>query len=280
MTEAKKTQGQAECATITTKSGRKSASSDPKGVTKTLAGVMKGDKEVSPPNDTPDKPPGESESLTGVTTSSDNALAGVTSTLSGVTITNKTEPTISLSGVTSSKLSNVWPNMMTNELTTQDGKNSMLLAIARLETKLLENHETDLNNVEEHLTTSMKSIVDNSIKDALKTLTGSINKVVAEDPEIKKHKRNISQLQTENLRLTQKVQVLDNEYNKLKTRINTIEQKALDHTLILRRIAEIQEETESSLKDGIFAELSQTIAGDSYEEKLSTARCMEIRCCK
>ena len=53
--------------------------------------------------------------------------------------------------------------------------------------------------MEEHLTASMKSIVDNSIKDALKTLTGSINKVVAEDPEIKKHKRNISQLQTENL---------------------------------------------------------------------------------
>ena len=164
-----------------------------------MVGVTKGDKEVSSQNDTPDKPPGESESLTGVTTSSDNTLAGVTSTLSGVTITNKTEPTISLSGVTSSKLSNVWPNMMTNELTTQDGENSMLLAIARLETKLLENCEMDLNNMEERLTASMKSIVDNSIKDALKTLTGSINKVVAEDPEIKKHKHNISQLQTENL---------------------------------------------------------------------------------
>ena len=164
-----------------------------------MAGVTKGDKEVSPPNDMPDKPPGESESLTGIITSSDNALAGVTSTLSGVTITNKTEPTISLSGVTSSKLSNVRPNMITNELATQDGENSMLLAIARLETKLLENCETDLNNMEEHLTTSMKSIVDNSIKDALKTLTGSLNKVVAEDPEIKKHKRNISQLQTKNL---------------------------------------------------------------------------------
>ena len=75
----------------------------------------------------------------------------------------------------------------------------MLLAIARLETKLLENREMDLNNMEEHLTASMKSIVDNSIKDALKTLTGAINKVVAEDPEIKKHKRNISQLQTKNL---------------------------------------------------------------------------------
>ena len=198
----KKAQGQAEFSTITTKSGRKSASSDLKGVTKTLVGVTKEAKEASYQNDMPDKPPGESESLTGVTTSGDNALAGVTATLSGVTITNKAEPTTSLSGVTSSKSSKVWPNMTTNKPTTQDGENSMLLAIARLETKLLENHETALNNMEEHLTASMKSIVDNSIKDALKTLTGSINKVVAEDPEIKKHKHNISQLQTQNLRLT------------------------------------------------------------------------------
>ena len=195
----KKAQGPAEFATITTKSGRKSASSDLKGVTKTLVGVTKGDKEASFQNNMPDKPPGESESLTGVTTSGDNVLAGVTATLSGVTITNKTEPTTSLSGVTSSKPSNVRPNMITNEPTTQDGENSMLLAIARLETKLLENCEMDLNNMEEHQTASMKSIVDNSIKDALKMLTGSINKVVTEDPEIKKHKRNISQLQTENL---------------------------------------------------------------------------------
>ena len=99
----------------------------------------------------------------------------------------------------------------------------MLLAIARLETKLLENRETDITNNEERLTASMKSIVDSSIKDALKTLTGSINRVVAEDPEIKKHKCNISQLQTENQQLTQKVQVLDNEYNKFKMHINTIE---------------------------------------------------------
>ena len=229
----KKAQDQAEFSTITTKSGRKSASSDLKGVTKTLVGVTKEAKEASFQNDTPDKPPGESESLTGVTTPGDNALAGVTATLSGVTITNKAEPTTSLSGVTNSKSSNIQPNMTTNESTTLDGEKSMLLAIAWLETKLLENREMDLNNMEEHLTASMKSIEDNSIKDALRTLTGSISKVVAEEPEIQKPKRNISQLQTENLQLTRKVQVLDNEYNKLKTRINTIEQKALDHTLIL-----------------------------------------------
>ena len=65
----KKAQGQAEFSTITTKSGRKSASSDLQGVTKTLVGVTKEAKEASYQNDMPDKPPGESESLTGVTNS-------------------------------------------------------------------------------------------------------------------------------------------------------------------------------------------------------------------
>ena len=104
----------------------------------------------------------------------------------------------------------------------------------------------------------------------MKNITSSITKAVAEDPEIKQQKRNISQLQTENLRLTRKVQVLDSEYNKLKTRINTIEQKSLDHTLI-RGIVENQEETETNMKDNIFCELSETVVRETNDEKLKTA---------
>ena len=131
--------------------------------------------------------------------------------------------------------------------------------------------------MEERLTASMKTIVDSSIQEALKNITGSITKAVDEDPEIKKQKRNISHLQTENRRLTRKVQVLDSEYNKLKTRINTIEQKSLDHTLIIRGIVENQEETETSMKDSIFGELSETVVGETYEEKINTARHMDIK---
>ena len=156
----------------------------------------------------------------------------------------------------------------------------MLQAIARLETKLLENREQDLTKMEERLTASMKTIVNSLIQEALKNITSSITKAVAEDPEIKQQKRNISQLQTENLHLTRKVQVLDSEYNKLKTRINTIEQKSLDHTLKIRGIVENQEETETSMKDSIFRELSETVVGETYDEKLNTARRMEIKRCK
>ena len=56
-----------------------------------------------------------------------------------------------------------------------------------------------------------------------------------------------------------------------------MEQKALDHILILRGIVEMQEEMESSIKDSIYGELSETVAGETYEEKLNTARHMEIR---
>ena len=156
----------------------------------------------------------------------------------------------------------------------------MLQSVARLETKLLENCEQDLNKMEERLTASMKTIVNSSIQGALKNITSSITKAVAEDPEINKQKRSISQLQTENLRLTRKVHVLDSEYNKLKLRINTIEQKSLDHTLIIRGTVENQEETETSMKDSIFSELSETVVGETFEEKLNTARRMEIKRCK
>ena len=59
-----------------------------------------------------------------------------------------------------------------------------------------------------------------------------------------------------------------------------IEQKTLDHTLIKRGIVESQEETETSMKDSIFCELSETVVGETYNEKLNTARRMEIKRCK
>ena len=54
-----------------------------------------------------------------------------------------------------------------------------------------------------------------------------------------------------------------------------MEQKALDHTLIIRGIVENQDETETSMKDMIFSELSETVVGETYEEKLTTAKRME-----
>ena len=182
------------------KSHRKIVSSEYKGVTNPLSRVTSicGTIEQS---DNIDDIPGVTGILAGVTpdkihkfSDPSECLAGVTATLSGVTAT--------LSGVTITNSPKKYPVMSDKEQVSQEGENSMLKAIARLETKLLENHEQDLTKMEERLIVSMKTIVNSSIQEALKNITSLITKAVAEDPEIKKQKRNISQLQTENLRLT------------------------------------------------------------------------------
>ena len=43
---------------------------------------------------------------------------------------------------------------------------------------------------------------------------------------------------------------------------------------------EVQDETETTMKDSVFAELAETVVGETREEKLQIARCMEIKCCK
>ena len=167
----------------TVKSHRNTVPSEHKGVTNSLPGVTSaGDKKEQSVNI--NNIPGVTGTLAGVTPDKSECLAGVTATLSGVTITNSPKKC---------------PVMSDKEQGTQGGENSMLQAIARLETKLLENREQDLTKMEERLTVSMKTIVNSSIQEALKNITSLITKAVAEDPEIKQQKRNISQLQTENL---------------------------------------------------------------------------------
>ena len=56
--------------------------------------------------------------------------------------------------------------------------------------------------------------------------------------------------------------------------------KGTGGNIIIRGIMEAQEEMETSMKDSIFSELSETVVGETYEEKLNTARRMEIKQCK
>ena len=224
---------------------------------------------------------------TTVETTHQTTLTGVTDFIAGITetpaVTKLAGGTNSLAGVTQSvetpKLENK-TGMSSKPETPRENENSTLLAIARLEAKLVESRKNDITEMEKRLTANMKVIVDNSIQEALKNITSTITKAVSEDPEIARQKRNISHLQIENQRLTRKVQVLDTEYHKLKQRINTIEQKGLDHTLIIRGIMEAQDETETSIKDSVFAELAETVVGETQYEKVQIARRMEIKRCR
>ena len=45
-----------------------------------------------------------------------------------------------------------------------------------------------------------------------------------------------------------------------------MEQRTLDHTIIMQGIAEIQDETEANMKDSVIAELAATVVGDTHDE--------------
>ena len=250
-------------------------------VSQTLAGVTPKSTTLVPVTENQETPPTTAE------TTHQTTLTGVTDFITGISetpaVTKLAGGTNSLAGVTQSvetpKLENK-TGMSLNPETSNENENSTLLAIARLETKLVESRKNDITEMEKRLTANMKVIVDNSIQEAIKNITSTITKAVSEDPEIARQKRNISHLQTENQRLTRKVQVLDTEYHKLKRRINIIEQKGLDHTLIIRGIMEAQDETETSIKDSVFAELAETVVGETQYEKVQIARRMEIKRCR
>ena len=99
-------------------------------------------------------------------------------------VTNLAGVTGSFAGVTTNSDPNNPTNLTSNAGITNESENSMLLAIARLETKLVESRKNDIIEIEKRLTTNMKVIVDNSIQEALKNITSTITKVVSEDPEI------------------------------------------------------------------------------------------------
>ena len=70
------------------------------------------------------------------------------------------------------------------------------------------------------------------------------------------------------------------EQFKLKEKINQIEKRGLDHCLIIRGIAEQYKETDVMLRERIFAELSLTVLGSNYDERVDLAKKMNINACK
>ena len=128
------------------------------GVTDSLPGVMSNPRKNKTATDT-----GE---ITGKLASITNTLSGVTTNQVNNNVSNLTGNTDKLAGVTASLSGVTIASKSSNQITmsskgvnTEDGENSMLLAIAQLESKLLGNCEKDLTDVEECLMANMETIV-------------------------------------------------------------------------------------------------------------------------
>ena len=87
-------------------------------------------------------------------------------------------------------------------------------------------------------------------------------------------------LEYENKSLNCRVQKLEYEQNKLKTKLDNIEHKGLECSVIIRGIIETMNEDTSSLMEQVYKELSITIDAHSDWEKLKLAKEMDLVKCR
>ena len=171
------------------------------------------------------------------------------------------------------------PNMITTPQNT-----NMLQEIKdmeeRLKASMKENQKKELDEMEERMKNNLKEIVDNSISEAFKNISTMVTSLITMHPTITSHTNNLQQLELENKKLNRTVQILVAEQSKLKEKLETMQRKSLDNCMIIRGIQEQYKETDLMLRERIFAEISNTVVGSDYDEKVEMAKKMTIRSCK
>ena len=143
-------------------------------------------------------------------------------------------------------------------------------------------------NITASVTAGLKSIIDSTVKEALETIKKSVDEAIESNPTVITHGEQIDSLETENLILKSKVQDMEGEHKKLKNKIDQIENRALQHCLIVKGIAEEEWEKESTSRDKVYKELEIIVSTDhtfdnrneENKHRLKLARKMEIRSCK
>ena len=135
----------------------------------------------------------------------------------------------------------------------------------------------EIAQMEERLNNNIKTTIDNSIKEALQTMQTSICTAVQSNPIIQSHSAEITDLKSENRRLSRKVQQLHTEHSRMKKQLNRIETKNLECSLIVRGLPEEFKETEQLIIDKLHHILINIMQGDTDEIKLVNARQIVIR---
>ena len=149
--------------------------------------------------------------------------------------------------------------------------------IADMETRLERSLTTNLTaSLTTSLTTSisnnLQSIIDKSLNDALEKMTSKMAELIASDPTIKKQQNDVNYLNHENTRLTKQVSVLEMEQDKLKYKLNQVEQRSLDHYLVLKGICEMAKENEKDCIELVYNALANTIEAEDENDCKQAAR--------
>ena len=93
-----------------------------------------------------------------------------------------------------------------------------------------------------------------------------MSELISSDPTIKKQQSDVNFLKHENNRLSKQVSVMEIEQDKLKLKLNQVEQWSLDHCLVVKGICEIAKESEKDCIDLVYNALANTIEAEDEND--------------
>ena len=139
----------------------------------------------------------------------------------------------------------------------------------------------ELEQMEERMTRALantiQSTVNSAIDDKLKPIQASIDQLLETKEETDKFKDDVTKLVKENKTITNRCVHIEKENKKLKTRLNDLENKLLDSSIIIHGISEEVDETEADRKEKLVKIMARTIVRRNQEEKIEVARNVPIK---
>ena len=139
------------------------------------------------------------------------------------------------------------------------------------------------NNVTANVTQNLQGTInsfDTTLRTAMESMTSAVTRLIESNEAMIKHKETMDGLTQENRTLTTRINRLENEHYKLKDKVDKIENKELERTIILQGIGEQDDEDEAQLTEYVYYELSFTVNSHSEHERWRQIKEMEITRCK
>ena len=132
-------------------------------------------------------------------------------------------------------------------------------------------------NVTQNLQGTINSF-DTTLRTAMESMTSAVTRLIESNEAMIKHKETMDDLTQENRTLVTRRNRLENEHYKLKDKFNKIENKELEHSIILQDIEEQEDEDETSLTKYVYYEY--TIDSQSEHERWRQIKQMGITRCR
>ena len=130
------------------------------------------------------------------------------------------------------------------------------------------------------LETRLQSKFDHSMNTALEPIQKQLSKLASTSDKVVQQQIEIKTLKQENNAMKKVVTDLQGNYDELKTRLNRLENKSLEHNLIFSGIPENRWENDDSRMNTLYRYIADTYEYGNPQEKFARASSIVIERCK